>query len=164
MLNIDNLSKILKIRRNIVEDYISMLENTFIIKRIFPFHKNYNKEITKTPKVYFLDLGIRNFLINNFEDVSLRNDSGSLFENLFFIEYLSNDFYSLSKINYWRTTNQTEVDFIINNTKRTYAIECKLSESKNPKSFKTIESYYPDFKTIVINKDNFIDGIEKPTV
>ncbi len=74
LINIDALSNSLGISRKNVEKYITILENTFIIKRIYPYYKNYSKEVIKTPKVYFLDLGLRNYIINNFNPLNLRND------------------------------------------------------------------------------------------
>ncbi len=158
LLNIDSLSKSLKTSRNEVEKYIFILENTFIIKRIFPFHKNYKKEITKTPKIYFRDLGLRNFVINNFNDLSLRNDVGDLFENFCLMELLNIDPYSLNKINYWRTTNQTEIDFFVTRGDSINAIEVKWGKTVNPKSFKTIRKYYPDIKARLISKNDFLES------
>ncbi|MCD4755242.1 MAG: AAA family ATPase [Deltaproteobacteria bacterium] len=89
LLSIDSLSKSLRISRNQTEKYISILENTFIIKRIYPYHKNYKKEITKTPKTYFMDLGLRNFVINNFNSLALRNDQGDLFYIFLFLKKTS---------------------------------------------------------------------------
>ena len=158
LLNIDGLAKSLKISRNETEKYIFILENTFIIKRIFPFHKNYKKEITKTPKIYFRDLGLRNFVINNFNDLNLRNDAGDLFENFCFLELLNIDPYSLNKINYWRTTNQTEIDFFVTRGDSINAIEVKWEKTAIPKSFKTIRKYYPDIKARVISKKDFLES------
>lgn len=161
LLNIDGLSRSLKISRKEVEKYITILEKTFIVKRIYPFHQNYKKEITKTPKIYFMDLGLRNFVINSFNDLPRRNDQGDLFENLFLLELLQNDPYSLNRINYWRTTNQTEIDFIVSRGDSVSAIEVKWGKGAIPKSFKTLRKYYPDIKTRLATKDDCLES-EKP--
>jgi len=158
LLNIDGLAKSLKISRNEAEKYIFILENTFIIKRISPFHKNYKKEITKTPKIYFRDLGLRNFVINNFNDLNLRNNAGDLFENFCFLELLNIDPYSLNTINYWRTANQTEIDFFVTRGDSINAIEVKWEKTAIPKNFKTIRKYYPDIKARVISKKDFLES------
>ena len=88
-----------------------------------------------------MDLGLRNYVINNFNAPSLRGDLGDLFENLFLLELLHNDPYSLNKVNYWRTTNQTEIDFIVRRGDSIHAIEVKWGKSAIPKSFKTIRKY-----------------------
>jgi hypothetical protein len=156
LLSIDSLSKSLAISRSETIKYISILEQTFIIKCLYPFHKNYKKEITKTPKIYFLDLGLRNFIINNFNHLTLRSDTGALFENFYLIQVLAHDYYNLSKINYWRTTNQTEVDFIIWDNIKTEAVEVKYLKSSSPKSFTTLKTFYPDISTKIITAQHFL--------
>lgn len=156
LLNINSLSKALKITRKEVEKYIAVLEHTFVIKLIYPFFKNYKKEITKTPKIYFLDLGLRNFIINNFNNLDLRNDAGELFENFYFLELLNKDPYGLNKINFWRTTNQTEIDFIITEPEQINAIEVKYQRTSLPKSFQTIKMYYPEIKTSLVSQNDFV--------
>ena len=156
LLSIDGLSKSLRISRNHTERYINILENTFIIKRIYPFHRNYKKEITKTPKIYFVDLGLRNFVLNNFNPLALRNDVGNLFENFFLLELLKDDHYSLNKIKFWRTTNQTGIDFIISGEGQTEAIEVKWEKESIPKSFETLKKYYPEIQTRVVTKNQFL--------
>ena len=160
LLNIDNLATALKISRNESEKYIHILEQTFILKRIYPFHQNYKREITKTPKLYFMDLGLRNYVLADFKNLTLRNDQGSLFENFFLLELLIRDHYAQNKINFWRTTNQTEIDFILTTEQGVEAIEVKWEKEKPPKSFKTIEKYYPKIKTRVVTKSDFLSSAD----
>ena len=146
----------MRVSRLKIEEFLNILEQTFICKRIYPFHKNYSKEITKTPKLYFLDLGLRNFILNNFNDLSLRTDKGSLFENFYLTEILSEDFYSMKKVNFWRTINKTEIDFIVHDNSKLNAIEIKWSNSKRPKSFSSIESLYPEIDTEVVTTEKYL--------
>ncbi len=157
LLNIENLSKTARIPRKETERFITILESTFIIKRLNPFHRNYKKEITKTPKIFFLDLGLRNYAINNFNPLPLRNDQGELFENFFFLELLHKDYRGLNKLNYWRTTNQTEIDFILSNENGTEAMEVKWQKETPPKSFKTLKKYYPEIRTTLITQKTITD-------
>ncbi len=157
LLNIHSVSKSLGVARNTIEAYLNILEQTFICKRIYPFHKNYNKEITKTPKLYFLDLGLRNLILNNFNDLELRTDKGNLFESFYLTELLSRDFYEMKKINFWRTNNKTEIDFIIQGDDTFDAVEVKWNNKKRPKSFNTIESLYPGIQASVITMGDFTD-------
>jgi predicted AAA+ superfamily ATPase len=156
LLNIDNLATSLKITRKETEKYISILEQTFIIKRIYPFYRNYKKEITKTPKIYFMDLGLRNYAANNYNDIDHRNDQGNLFENFFLLELLCKDQLSQNKINFWRTTNQTEIDFIVTGENGVEAIEVKWEKETIPKSFQTIVKYYPEISTKIVTKKYFL--------
>jgi predicted AAA+ superfamily ATPase len=158
-LNIHSISKTFGILRHTVEEYLNVIEQTFICKRIYPFHKNYSKEITKTPKLYFLDLGLRNFILNNFNDLNLRTDKGSLFENFYLTEILSKDHYMMDKVNFWRTTNKTEIDFKIQDESGLKAIEVKWADPKRPRSFDTIEFLYPGIRASVITSANFLSNL-----
>ncbi|MBI4234676.1 ATP-binding protein [Candidatus Peregrinibacteria bacterium] len=143
LLNVHHLSKTLRVSAQKIADYLDILEGTFIIKRLYPFFKNYKKEISKTPKVYFMDLGLRNLLLANWQQLALRSDQGALFENMVFLELYNQDVYKLKHYHFWRTTNQTEIDFIVEEGTSIKAIEAKYSNSKNPKAFTTFKEYYP---------------------
>jgi len=119
LLNVLEISNTLKINRETVLEYLDLLENTFIIKRITPFHKNLRSELSKNPKVFFLDTGMMHLLwLKEFPKVI----HGNSFETFIFLEL----FKSKNKINFWRTTNKQEIDFIIKN-KDIYAIEAKYN-------------------------------------
>jgi len=119
LLNILELSNTLKINRETILEYLDLLENTFIIKRITPFHKNLRSEISKNPKIYFLDTGMMHLLwLKEMPKVIL----GEVFETFVFLELMK----AGKRINFWRTTNKQEIDFIINE-KDLYAIEVKYN-------------------------------------
>ena len=119
LLNVLEISNTLKINRETVLEYLDLLENTFIIKRVTPFHKNLRSEISKNPKIFFLDTGMMHLLwLKEFPKVIL----GNSFETFVFLELMK----SGKKINFWRTTNKQEIDFIVKN-KEIYAIEVKLN-------------------------------------
>jgi len=157
LMNLESLAKALRVGRTLVEKYVQILESTFIVRRIYPFYRNYKKEIIKTPKIYFLDLGLRNFVLDNFNPVNFREDVGTLFENFYFIELLANDPYRLKKINFWRTTNQTEIDFIIQGEQEFTAIEVKWDKATEPRSFKTIKQFYPEITTRLVTQRDFLN-------
>jgi hypothetical protein len=155
LLNIHSLSKSLAINRNEIDRYLNILEYTFVCSKIYPFYRNYSKEITKTPKIYFLDSGLRNYILNQFQPLAQRQDVGKLFENFYYTELLATDFFNFNKINFWRTTNQTEIDFIVQNENGTEAIEIKWEKEQTPKSFQTIREYYPGIQTKVVTHKEF---------
>ncbi|MBI4994021.1 ATP-binding protein [Candidatus Peregrinibacteria bacterium] len=156
LLNVHGLSKTLKIPIALVGRYLDILEGTFIVKRLMPFFKNYKKEISKTPKIYFLDLGLRNLLLNQWQSLELRTDTGALFENFIFLEMYSRDFYKERDFHFWRTTNQTEIDLIIEGKGSLHAIETKWQKSSMPKSFSTFKTYYPKSATELITAATFL--------
>ncbi|GBE20267.1 MAG TPA: ATP-binding protein [Candidatus Pacearchaeota archaeon] len=133
LLNILELSNTLNINRETISEYLDLLENTFIIKRISPFHKNLRSELSKNPKIYFLDTGMMNLLwFKEFPKVIL----GNVFETFVFLELMK----SGEKIKFWRTTNKQEVDFVLIGRKnKICGIEVKYnfdnSDIRNLKSF-----------------------------
>jgi len=117
LLNVLEISNTLKISRDTVMDYLELLENTFVIKKITPFHKNLRSELSKNPKIFFLDTGMMHLLwLKEFPKVVL----GNSFETFVFLELLKFQM----KINFWRTTNKQEIDFIVR-SKEILAIEVK---------------------------------------
>ncbi|MDP4008631.1 MAG: ATP-binding protein [Candidatus Peregrinibacteria bacterium] len=142
LLNINKLSDTLRISEYKVKQYLDILEGTFIIKLIPPFCGNYQKEIRKTPKVFFMDLGLRNYVLKNWGELEMRVDKGALFENAVFLEMYGRDIYKEKNYYYWRTTNQTEIDFVIRSGTELYAIEAKYGSRSVPKSFLTFRKFY----------------------
>jgi len=108
LVNINELSDSLDIARQTIDQYLFILENTYIIKLIKPFHNNIRSELTKMPMVYFEDLGILNILRN--KELSNKID-GHIFENSIY-NYLRRKT-KTSNIYFWRTINKQEIDFII---------------------------------------------------
>ena len=86
IVNVNELSRTSGLSYNKCIEYIYLLEQMFIIKLIEPYETNRRKAITKMKKVFFLDIGIRNIIIKNFNNLELRSDTGALFENFVFLE------------------------------------------------------------------------------
>ncbi len=122
LLNMVELANTLGIRRETATEYLDLLERTFVIKRITPFHKNLRSELTKSPKVFILDTGMMHLLwLKEFPQVVL----GNVFETFVFLELMK----AGKKVHFWRTAQQQEIDFIITNG-TLYAIEAKLNFDK----------------------------------
>lgn len=133
---------------------ISILSETYIINMVQPFHRNPITELKKTPKVYFYDLGLRNYIIDNFNPLQKRTDSGALIENSVFLN-LRNAFPDAS-INYWRTVAKAEVDFVLRTKGETVPIEVKFQSLTEPKVSKSLRSFIESYKTkraVVVTKD-----------
>jgi len=134
LLNLNELANTLGISRKAVENYIYILQKSFIIHICPTFQSNLRKELTKMPKVFLLDSGYRNSLLNSFKPLSDRADGGSTFENLFFLSLIKS---GNNNAKFWRTQDKHEVDFIVNDK---LAFELKL----NPRKFN--ENHYDKFK------------------
>ncbi len=127
LLNISELSNTADISRRIVEKYIELLEYTFVLNKINSFQNNIRKQVTKMPKIYFFDLGLRNAILNNFLEIDNRQDDGMLFENFVFLELKSD---VKNKIFFYRTISKSEIDFIIDKPKTLKLIEVKCKNLK----------------------------------
>lgn len=84
-VSLNELSRSLGIAKQTVDRYLNILEKAFIIIKVRGFSRNLRKEITKNNRYYFLDNGIRNSIINNYNPISLRNDVGALWENFYLL-------------------------------------------------------------------------------
>ena len=140
LANIDELSNTLGLNRATVERYISILEDTFVIKKVFPFFKNPRTEITKMPKIYFLDLGLRNAIMKNLEALEERADVGKLAENFVFaqLEYKKD---METEINFWRTKSGAEIDFVVRRGQKLDLYEVKYAGAAGKRQPAAIASF-----------------------
>lgn len=145
LLNVNEISNTLRITNATVENYLYVLQKCFHITLVKPFYNNLRKELTKMPKVYINDLGLRNVLINYFSPLEQRADKGMVLENLSF--RLLTERFDQDQIKYWRTADGNEVDFVVETSYlKGFALEIKFSEQevKLSKYNKFVQNY-PDF-------------------
>lgn len=157
-VSINELSQQLKISRDAVSRYIDLLEQTFVIFSLNGFSRNLRKEITKMDKYYFYDNGIRNMLINNYNELTFRNDIGQLWENFILSERQKFLKYHQKHVNpyFWRVYTGGEIDYIEEYGGHLWAYEIKYrkSKAKPPDSW---TKYYPNSTFTVINRENYMD-------
>lgn len=163
-VNIWELSKQLLLDRQTVEKYLDVLEKMFIVINLRGFSRNLRKEITKTSKYYFVDLGLRNALIRNFNPLRLRGDVGGLFENFCVIERmkaLSNQ-RKHANFYFWRTYDQKEIDLIEERDGKLNAFEFKFGDGKIPQATKKEFLHtYPDSTLTLINTENIEESLTR---
>ncbi len=147
LVNIHELSNTLRMERREVINYLKLLEETFIIKLLHPFHSNKRTEISKMPKLYFLDTGIVNFSIGNFENIEYRPNLGAYVENFIFAEAIKHKpiIYNLY---FWRTKLGTEIDFILEGNGELIPVEVKWQSVTNPTAPKNIISFYTTHQNV----------------
>ncbi len=154
------LAKQLGISRITVQKYIDVLEQCFVVFTLRSFSRNLRKEISKSVKIYFYDIGIRNSLVQNYNPMNIRNDYGALWENLMIIERIKkNAFYQIYANKYfWRTYDQKEIDYIEERQGKLFAFEFKWKKAKQkfPREFMEI---YPNSEFQNINQENYIDFV-----
>jgi len=151
--NVSEISSTLGIDRETTKKYLWLLKKTFIIDEVRPFYKNLRKELTKRPVFYFNDLGMRNYILNRLDLRNLEIEGGFLFQNLVYFKLKNMVSLEPSKINYWRTLDGAEVDFVINSGLGVWPIEVKYSDLKEIKITRSmnsfIDAYHPKKFTIV---------------
>ncbi|MBU1167086.1 ATP-binding protein [Patescibacteria group bacterium] len=147
--------------KNTVERYLDLLEKSFVVYRLNGFSRNLRKEISKNSRYYFYDCGIRNALINNFNQIDLRDDIGMLWENYLITERIKKQEYqSLSANNFfWRTYSQEEIDFVEEKGGELFGYEMKWSPRKKDKAPSDWVKAYAKAKYKVISRENYIDFI-----
>lgn len=152
------LSQTVGLDKKTVEHYISILEQAFIIFRLSPFSRNLRNELKKTRKIYFYDTGIRNALINNFNSLSIRQDTGALFENFVISERFkrNQNFQERKNIYFWRTHQQQEIDYIEEFSGNLNAYEIKFTKTTSRKPELFLKSYPSSFFQI-IHKENILN-------
>jgi predicted AAA+ superfamily ATPase len=160
-VSLQELGKQLGISKNTVEKYLDLLNKVFILHKAEGFSRNLRKEITKNSRWYFLDNGIRNAVIANFNPVHARNDIGALWENYMISERLKYQSYKrISSNNYfWRTYEQQEIDWVEERDGSLFGYEFKWKEDKVkiPSQWKNA---YPGASFELINVNNFNEWLK----
>lgn len=138
--------------------YLNFLEKTFVCRRLAPYFKNKRTEIVKNPKIYFIDCGMRNQIVNDFRPIDERGDHGQILENAVFGQLVKNGY----DFNYWRTKNKNEIDFILQmEGGKLIALEIKSrAKSFDFNPIKIFKKDYPDSKIIV----GYLDAPVSPAI
>ena len=160
-INYDSLARECGLSKHAVSDYIDLLEQCFIVKRCDSFAKNLDNELKKGKKVYFCDLGIRNYLIRNFAPLNAREDVGGIWENFAFIERAkyNNLHKPYAKTYFWRTTANTpkEIDFIEVEDGAIEAFECKYSDKAKATLPTSFQKAYKNSSFHIMNPKTIFD-------
>ncbi len=155
LLNFDSIASDSKSYYREVKRFLSVLEETYVLNLLPPFHKNLSTELKKNPKTYFVDSGLRNYIAKNFNPIAFREDRGKLAEGVAFTELL-NALQDETEIKYWRTLGKAEVDFILSMGQRILPVEVKYETMKKPKIERGLRNFihaYKPKKALVITKD-----------
>ena len=137
MVNYNDLSAKTGIPYKKLKEQLAILEKTFICSFALNYHTNKKIELSKSPKIYFFDIGLRNFIIDNFSI----NMEGSILENFVYIQMIIQGI----KPKFWRTRTKAEVDFILEKQGEVIPIEIKTRISKNSVS-KAMRSFIERYK------------------
>ncbi|MBN2541567.1 ATP-binding protein [bacterium] len=154
LINYNKLCQAVGLNYQQLKKHLEILRKTYIIDLVTPYFTNRKTELLKNPKAYFIDLGFRNYLINDFREFMARGDMGNAVENAVFMALKRA--YSASmitNIKYWRTKSKAEVDFIEDRGNTIIPVEMKYSRSPAPgKSFHSFLKKYSPPKGVIITR------------
>lgn len=147
--------------KNTVHRYLDLLVKAYVIYGRLGFNRNLRKEIAKSRRYYFYDNGIRNGLINNFNALAQRDDTGVLWENYVQVERLKYNLYTgrLAESYFWRTYDRQEIDLVEVWGGRLHAAEMRWSAQSKARAPRGWSEAYPDSSFRIVHQDNYLDFI-----
>ena len=167
ILDISSLATDCGINVKTANDWLSILEASFIIFRLQPYYDNRNKRLIKSPKLYFYDLGIACNLLGITDENQLTRDPlyGSLFENFIITENIKKAFNSLSNASfyYYRTSNGVEIDLIKEQERTIFPVEIKSGQTFSEAFTKHIKTFCETYNDIAVNPTVVYQGSENFT-
>ena len=145
LLNLASLANEAEITIPTANAWLTILESSYVIYLLKPYHKNFNKRLVKSPKLYFYDTGLVSSLLGmtSLEQLSTHYLRGEIFENMVINEYVKQQFSKGKEPSFyfWRDSNQNEVDLLIENGESLDAIEIKSSATLNTKFFNSLKRF-----------------------
>ncbi|MFN5064104.1 MAG: ATP-binding protein, partial [Pseudomonadota bacterium] len=130
LINYESLASDAGVSPATAKQWLSILEDSFLIKIVHPYASNRNKRLVKTPKIYFIDSGLAAYIAGWREPEVLAHGpmGGAFFESAIFgelLRFFSNRAKSF-EISFWRSRDGEEIDFIVEADQKRFAIECKI--------------------------------------
>jgi len=161
--SLSELAQGAKLDAKTVARYLDLLEECYVIVQLQGFSRNLRKEIRKARKIYFVDLGIRNAILQAFGPLEMRNDLGGLRENYLIVERMKRNAQAGidARYHFWRTYDQQEIDLIEEDQTGLHAFEFKLGRGRDsvPKLWRET---YPESSTEVITKASLGEFLRVP--
>ena len=145
LLNLDSLANEVGVAAKTIRNWISVLEASFIVMRLPPYFKNLGKRLVKTPKIYFVDVGLAVYLLGIESKEQVERDPlyGNLFENMVLMELVKYRA-SLGKnpeVYFYRDSHGNEIDVLTEVSRSLIPIEIKSSATFQKRLLKTLEFY-----------------------
>lgn len=156
-VSVHELANQLQVSSETVDTYIDLLEKSFVIFRLPAYSTNPRKEVSKMHKIFFWDIGIRNAVIGNYDPIHSRQDIGQLWENFVISERMKMNQYLNPKAKgfFWRSYNQSEVDYVEVDGSTLKAYEIKWKTHKKNYVSRAFTNAYPEAETGVISPQEF---------
>lgn len=156
LLNLSNLGNECDVNHNTIKSWLSILEASYLIKLMHPYHKNINKRLVKSPKLYFLDVGLAAYLIgiNDSRQIETHPLRGELFETFIVTELIKTKLNNGNQDNsfFYRDHKGNEIDIILDNGFNLDLIEIKSAQTIKPSFWKGFSSFPKLPKTAITQK------------
>lgn len=157
IVNYSNIASDCGVSSPTIKEYFQILEDTMTGRYLPSYQKKPKRRVIVAPKFWFFDIGIANYLLKRGTIVAGSEAFGKAFEHFIYHELYSHSHYSGINypLSYWRTTSQTEVDFILGDNE--VAVEVKATELANEKHLKGLKIFADEYKTkrlILVSNDN----------
>ena len=160
LVSFNELASQLELSKDTVARYVDLLTKTFVIFQLGGLSKNLRKEVSKSKKIYFYDVGLRNILIEDLRPLRDRRDTGALWENFLIAERLKRNSYreEFASTYFWRTYGGAEIDYLEERQGNLVGFEMKYGRGKArpPKAFLTD---YENAEWQVVNEENWLDFV-----
>lgn len=161
LINLNSIANECGISQPTAKSWLSVLESSYIVFLLSPYHQNFSKRITKTPKLYFYDTGLLAYLlkISDYNKLKTQGEKGALFENLIIAEKTKQNYHQYLQQEhwFWRDSHGKEVDLIIQNSDKNQVIEIKATETVTTKLFESLD-YFKALSGNFVSKNTLIYG------
>jgi len=160
-VSLPELGRQLGIDKNTVERYLELLQRVFIIVKRQGFSRNLRKELAKSSRWYFVDNGVLNTVIQNFQPLARREDVGRLWENYCISERIKYNAYRqrvFVNSYFWRTYDQQELDLVEEEgygSNTLVAFEFKWSPTAKQRIPVAWREAYPNAPVRYIHRENY---------
>jgi predicted AAA+ superfamily ATPase len=148
LTNYNKISDDIKLSTPTLKKYLWYAEKTFCLNPVTPYFTNPIKEIKKSIVYYFNDIGFRNYSLNEMGKINNNQQFGFIFQNLVYKILRENIQWKNYRINFWRTTDKAEVDFILNKQNEIIPIEVKYGDFKNVNFTRSFRSFIDKYKPL----------------
>ena len=156
LFNASSIANELGVDYKTIQSWISLLEASFVIYKLQPWHVNFNKRVVKTPKLYFYDTGLAVYLlgIRSTEEINIHFAKGSIFENYCISEHLKTKWNKgeTERCYFWRDNVGNEVDLLIDNGTSLSIVEIKSGKTIKDDFFKGLIYFEKIAKNYTTNK------------
>lgn len=164
LINFSSLGNECDISSNTAKAWLSILESSYIIFLLQPYHQNFNKRLVKSPKLYFYDTGLLCHLLGlksakDFDEDRLK---GNLFENLIVAEFQKKNFHKYLHDDYffWQDSNGNEVDLLVEKNQKFDIYEIKSTQTITPTLFKELDNFEKNAQPAKVRKTLVYGGTE----